>query len=118
MIYYGCDKYNVGETTIHFKSNNIEIKTKYIYYYLLHNIATIEKYYKGANQKSITDEDLFKIKIPIPSIDKQNNIVEYLNFIYEKTNKTSYEKISELKQLNKYCIDMQKMLGQNEIKKF
>jgi type I restriction-modification system DNA methylase subunit len=86
MVYYGSNKYNVGESTIHFKSKINELKTKYIYYYLFHNIELLQKYYKGANQKSIVEKDLFKIKIPIPSIEKQNKIVEFLNNIYNKVN--------------------------------
>jgi len=80
MIYFGNDKYNVGKTTLHFKSKSNIIITKYIYYYLLHNIPLIEKYFKGANQKSIVEEDLFKIKIPIPSIERQKEIVEYCEY--------------------------------------
>ena len=83
MVYYGCDNYNVGETTLHFKSNSdTVIKTKYIYYYLFNNIDFIQKYYKGANQKSIVEEDLFKIKIPIPSLEHQQEIVEFLDNLF------------------------------------
>ena len=78
MIYLGLEKYNVGETTIHFKANTIEL-TKYIYYYLLNNLNIIEKYFKGSLQKSIDDEDFNSIKIPIPSLEVQNKIVEYLD---------------------------------------
>ena len=78
MVYYGSNKYNVGETTLHFKTNNNNILTKYIYYYLLHNIPELEKYYKGCNQKSIVEDDLFKIKIPIPPLSQQEEIVKYL----------------------------------------
>jgi len=80
MVYYGSNKYNVGETTIHFKSNIDKIKTKYIYYTLLINKEVLEQYYKGSNQKSIIDEDLLSIKIPIPTIEKQKELVEYLEF--------------------------------------
>lgn len=116
MVYYGNNKYNVGETTIHFKSNNDETKTKYVYYYLFHNIELIQKYFKGANQKSIVEDDLFKIKIPIPSLEKQQTIVAYLDFIYEKANKTSFTKIEELKQLNEFCLNNQKLFGENVVK--
>ena len=117
MVYYGYNKYNVGETTLHFKSNNDNIiKTKYIYYYLLNNIDTLQKYYKGANQKSIVEDDLFKIKIPIPSLERQQEIVKYLDFIYEKANKTSNEKIAELKMLNEFCLNNQKIFGENVVK--
>ena len=80
MVYYGNNKYNVGETTLHFKSIIESIQTKYIYYYLFHNIKLIEKYFKGANQKSIVEDDLFKIKIPIPSLERQKEIVEYCEY--------------------------------------
>jgi type I restriction enzyme M protein len=117
MVYYGSNKYNVGETTIHFKSKNNELQTtKYIYYYLFHNIQLLQKYYKGANQKSIVEEDLFKIKIPIPSLKHQQKIVKYLDLIYEKANKTSNEKIAELKQLNQLCLNNQNILDKNMIK--
>jgi len=113
MVYYGNNKYNVGETTIHFKSKINELQTKYVYYYLFHNIELLQKYFKGANQKSIVEDDLFKIKIPIPPLDKQQEIVKYLDFIYEKANKTSNEKIAELKQLNEFCLSNQKIFGEN-----
>jgi type I restriction enzyme S subunit len=116
MVYYGSNKYNVGETTIHFKSKINELQTKYIYYYLFHNIELLQKYYKGANQKSIVEEDLFRIKIPIPSLERQQEIVKYLDFIYEKANKTSNEKIAELKQLNEFCLSNQKIFGENVVK--
>ncbi len=116
MVYYGSNKYNVGETTIHFKSKNDELQTKYAYYYLFHNIELLQKYYKGANQKSIVEEDLFKIKIPIPPVDKQHDIIKYLDFIYEKANKTSNEKINELKQLNEFCLSNQQIFGENVVK--
>ena len=116
MVYYGNNKYNVGETTIHFKSKINELQTKYVYYYLFHNIELLQKYFKGANQKSIVEEDLFKIKIPIPSLERQQEIVKYLDFIYEKANKTSNEKILELKKLNEFSLSNQKIFGENVVK--
>ena len=56
------------------------------------------------------------IKIPIPSLDKQQEIVKYLDFIYEKANKTSNEKIAELKMLNEFCLNNQKIFGDNVVK--
>jgi type I restriction-modification system DNA methylase subunit len=116
MVYYGKNNYNVGESTIHFKSFDNNLLTKYIYYYLLNNINLLEIYFKGPLQKSIIEEDLFKIKIPIPSLDKQNEIIQYLDFIYEKSNKTSKTKINELKQLNKFCLNNEIKYGSNIVK--
>jgi restriction endonuclease S subunit len=42
--------------------------------------------------------------------------VKYLDFIYEKSNKTSNEKIAELKKLNEFCLNNQKIFGENVVK--
>ena len=89
---------------------------KYIYYYLSINIELLEKGFVGVGIKHISKEYLSKIKIPIPSIENQNEIVKYLDFIYEKSNKTSNEKIKELQMLNKFCLNNQKLFGDNDIK--
>ena len=90
---------------------------KYIGYYLLHNQSIIYNCARGTAQKNL-EMDIFKsIKIPIPSLERQQEIVKYLDFIYEKANKTSNEKIAELKQLNEFCLNNQKIFGENENKK-
>ena len=76
----------------------------------------LQFYFKGAGQKSMDEDDLFKIKIPIPSLERQQDIIHYLDFIYEKANKTSREKIAELKQLNQFCLSNQQKFGENEVK--
>ena len=98
MVYFGCDKYNVGETTLHFKSKNNTFYTKYVYYYLFHNIELLQKYYKGANQKSIVEEDLFKIKIPIPSLERQEEIIGIYENIAEEHKKYFLDKIEQENQ--------------------
>ena len=89
---------------------------KYIGYYLLHNQNIIYNCARGTAQKNL-EMDIFKsIKIPIPSLERQQEIVKYLDFIYEKANKTSNEKIAELKQLNEFCLSNQKIFGENVVK--
>ena len=89
---------------------------KYIGYYLLHNQNLIYNCARGTAQKNL-EMDIFKtIKIPIPSLERQQEIVKYLDFIYEKANKTSNEKIAELKQLNEFCLCNQKIFGENVVK--
>jgi type I restriction enzyme S subunit len=89
---------------------------KYIGYYLLHNQSIIYNCARGTAQKNL-EMDIFKsIKIPVPSIERQQEIVKYLDFIYEKANKTSNEKIAELKQLNAFCLSNQKIFGENVVK--
>jgi type I restriction enzyme S subunit len=89
---------------------------KYIGYYLLHNQNIIYNCARGTAQKNL-EMDIFKsIKIPIPSLEKQQTIVAYLDYIYEKANKTSFTKIEELKQLNEFCLNNQKIFGEYSVK--
>ena len=100
-----------------FIENKQLINKMYLYYYL----KSIEEYLislgKGTAQPCISMDKLKSIKIPIPSLERQQEIVKYLDFIYEKANKTSNEKIAELKQLNEFCLSNQKIFGENENKK-
>lgn len=62
------------------KYKNI-VYIKYIYYYLLNNKEYIEKTYeKGCANKSLDVENFNLMKIPISSLEKQKEIVEYLDF--------------------------------------
>jgi type I restriction-modification system DNA methylase subunit/restriction endonuclease S subunit len=94
---------------------NIGQLTKYVYYYLLINIDVLQKGFVGVGLQHISKEYISNIKIPIPSLERQQEIVKYLDFIYEKANKTSYEKIAELKQLNNFCLNNQKIFGENVV---
>jgi len=95
------------------------ISQKYIYYwYVCCNIdRKILNLAQGTAQPNISTNDISNIKIPFPSVERQQEIVKYLDFIYEKANKTSNEKISELKILNEFCLNNQKIFGENTNKK-
>ena len=100
------------------KSNNTSIMVdKYLYYY---SKIVLEPEFmskqKGTAQKFIRFNQITDIQIPIPSLERQQEIVKYLDFIYEKANKTSREKIAELKQLNEFCLNNQKIFGENVVK--
>lgn len=90
---------------------------KYVYYYLSINIEVLQKGFVGVGLQHISKEYISNIKIPIPSLERQQEIIKYLDFIYEKAIKTSNEKIAELKQLNEFCLSNQKIFGENENKK-
>jgi len=90
---------------------------KYLSYYLKsiqNKIQRLAKY--CTNNGNIDMKELMDIKIPIPSLERQQEIVKYLDFIYEKANKTSSSKIAELKQLNEFCLNNQKIFGENMVK--
>jgi type I restriction enzyme S subunit len=95
---------------------NNSINNTYLYYLLKTIQYKIYKLQTGTAQPHIYSNDLQYIKIPIPSLERQQEIVKYLDFIYEKANKTSNEKISELKKLNEFCLNNQKIFGDNVVK--
>jgi len=89
---------------------------KYIYYYLLINIEILQRGFVGVGLQHISKEYSSNIKIPIPSLERQQEIVNYLDFVYEKCIKTSLSKIAELKQLNEFCLKNQQLYGDNVVK--
>jgi type I restriction-modification system DNA methylase subunit len=110
------DKIFLNDSGLSLKPKIDGLLHKYIGYYLLHNQNIIYNCARGTAQKNL-EMDIFKsIKIPIPSFERQQEIVKYLDFIYEKSIKTSNEKIAELKQLNEFCLNNQKIFGENVVK--
>jgi type I restriction-modification system DNA methylase subunit len=121
--YAGYVGYNYGNKfwasqcfTYKSKNNNL-LLDKFLYYY---SKIILEKKFmtnqKGTAIPFIRYNQIINIKIPIPLLEKQKEIVLYLDFIYEKCNKTSNDKIDELKKLNEFCLNNQRIFGENEIK--
>jgi len=111
------EKYYLNSQAFTIKSKNESIIiNEYLWYYLDNNKEQVFKCGRGTAQKAIDIDEFKSIKIPIPSLDKQQEIVKYLDFICEKANKTSNEKVAELKQLNEFCLSNQKIFGENVVK--
>jgi hypothetical protein len=98
--------------------NNQTVNLKYIYYYIYTNLNILQKFYKGALIKNISKSDIEKIKIPIPSIETQNKIVEYMDSINESSTSLKNQ-IQSLKNNQSLSIEMMisnkkkyKMLGE------
>ena len=62
------------------QSKENEYETQYIYYYLLGNIKLLEEGYIGTCHKNLSSNYLSSIKISIPSLEKQEEIVKYCEF--------------------------------------
>lgn len=56
-----------------------ENTTKYLYYYLSGNIRILENGYNGCNHKNITVEYVHDLTIPLPSIERQKEIVRAID---------------------------------------
>ena len=111
------EKYYLNSQAFTIKSKNESIMiNEYLWYYLDNNKEQVFKCGRGTAQKAIDIDEFKSIKIPIPSLERQQEIVKYLDFIYEKANKTSNEKIAELKHLNEFCLSNQKIFGENVVK--
>jgi type I restriction enzyme S subunit len=111
------EKYYLNSQAFTIKSKNETIMiNEYLWYYLDNNKEQVFKCGRGTAQKAIDIDEFKSIKIPIPSLEHQQEIVKYLDFIYEKANKTSNEKIAELKQLNEFYLSNQKIFGENVVK--
>jgi type I restriction-modification system DNA methylase subunit len=96
------------------KNNNKDHELKYVYYYLFHNLSLMEKLYTGVAIKNISKTSIEGLTIPLPSLERQQGIVEYLDFIYEDANKSSTAKIAQLQKLNAYAVHNQQKYGKNE----
>ena len=111
------EKYYLNSQAFTIKSKNESIIiNEYLWYYLDNNKEQVFKCGRGTAQKAIDIDEFKSIKIPIPSLERQQEIVKYLDFIYEKANKTSNDKIAELNQLNQFCLINQTKFGDNVVK--
>lgn len=86
-----------------------DAETKYIYYHLKYNIKLLENGYIGMNHKNISLDYVKNVKLVIPSIEKQNKIVEQMDFIHEQCVRTNNEKIIQLEQINKQYVELNVM---------
>ena len=95
-INYGINFSTSDHCYILQNKNKLLFNIKYIYYYLFHNLAIMNLLYTGAAMKNISKTNIAKLKIPIPSLEKQNKIVEVLdNLFTEKYNLQSVAKYYE-----------------------
>lgn len=53
------------------------LNLKYVYYYLYHNLDMMKQLYTGVAIKNISKTNIENIKIPIPSLERQEEIVKY-----------------------------------------
>jgi restriction endonuclease S subunit len=97
-------------------SNDKNVIDSYLWYYVEHNKEAVYQCGRGSAQKAIDIVEFKSMRIPIPSLERQKAIVEYLDFIYEDANKSSTEKIAQLKKLNAYAVHNQQKYGDNEMK--
>ena len=92
-----------------------KINIKFIYYYLKDKQEFIEDtYQKGCANKSLNIEEFNKLKLPIPSIEVQNNLIEKIELI-DNSIKEFGEIIKTLEELNKVKLDCVLNINKKEL---
>jgi restriction endonuclease S subunit/type I restriction-modification system DNA methylase subunit len=82
------------------------IQNKYLYYYLKSQQDDIYKIQTGVAQPHIYSKDISKLKIPIPSLQAQQRIVERLDYLYETCTETSRSLIEQFKTKKAMVVEM------------
>lgn len=88
---------------------------KYIGYYVYINQDIIYSCARGTAQKNLDMIEFQDLQIPVPSLQIQNEIVEYLDFLH-KSIETAKQMINENKKLNEFFINHNTKSNDIEIK--
>jgi type I restriction-modification system DNA methylase subunit len=76
-----------------------EVLLKYVYYYMLNNLKILEPLYTGIGIKNIPVTKLKRVKIPIPDIAQQQEIIDYCEKNDARIRRLEQE-IAQMKQVS------------------
>ena len=74
------EKYYLNSQAFTIESKNESIINEYLWYYLDNNKEQVFKCGRGTAQKAIDIDEFKSIKIPIPPLERQKEIVKYCEF--------------------------------------
>jgi type I restriction-modification system DNA methylase subunit len=101
--------FSVTSDTFVFKCEN-DVTTIYIQLYLSTNIHLVKETFQGANHKHPTWDRLSEIQIPLPSLEKQQEIVEQIDFYTQM----AHTEEQSLKILEKIVMGWVKEMGRGK----
>jgi len=101
--------FSVTSDTFVFKCEN-DVTTIYIQLYLSTNIHLVKETFQGANHKHPTWDRLSEIQIPLPSLEKQQEIVEQIDFYTQM----AHTEEQSLKLLEKIVMGWVKEMGRGK----
>lgn len=78
---------------------NNNINSEYLLYFLASSVEMLNKLGTGATFKEISTKKLQNLKIPVPSLQEQEKIVERLDKVFENIDKASVAKENEMLSL-------------------
>jgi type I restriction-modification system DNA methylase subunit/restriction endonuclease S subunit len=110
-ITYMNKKYYLTDNALAIVSKNqTKMLTKYLYYYLTQNIDKLREQYSGTAQPVISKTRLYDIQIPLPSLERQQEIVQAIDIW---TNLAQQEE-STLKMLEQQMMFEVKEMGRGK----
>ncbi|MFK5938105.1 MAG: restriction endonuclease subunit S [Sulfurimonas sp.] len=102
IVQYYNGKFLTSDNRIATSNDTKSLNNKYLYYYLLNNLDLISSFYRGSGIKHPSMADVLDIKIPIPSLKIQSEIVRVLDNFTELTTELTTELSAREKQYSYY----------------
>ncbi len=78
-IHYVNEPFSTSTDCIVTINRRDEIKTKFVFYYLLSNIHILERGFKGAGLRHISKSYIQRLEIPVPNLEIQEKIIAVLD---------------------------------------
>lgn len=104
--------FSISHDDIYVMSCDDEILMKYIYYFIKSNMKILEKLFNGSIIKHLNKITLENIEIPVPSIKKQNEIVEQIR-VWDELIQSEKE---QLKKMEKAILYFTKIISRKSPK--
>jgi type I restriction enzyme S subunit len=117
VIHYYKGKFITADNRIAVVNDTDELSTKYLYYFLLSQLKLIETFYKGAGIKHPTMSRVLDLKIPLPPIKIQKEIVAVLDKFVELESELDAELQARKKQIEYYARYMNETFPSEKITK-
>lgn len=102
IVQYYKGKFLTGDNRIATSNDKKYLDNKYLYYFLVNNLLLINSFYRGSGIKHPSMADVLELKIPIPPLHVQEEIVRILDTVTELTEELTEELTARKKQYNYY----------------
>ncbi len=97
-IHFIQDSFSTSADCISLKSRDDDIKIEFVYWYLFSNMSVLEDGFRGAGLKHISKDYIKNLRVPIPSSEKQEEVIRSFNAVKSLIEKRR-QSITKLDQL-------------------
>lgn len=102
LIKYYNGKFVTGDNRIATSLNTDVLDNKYLYYWMVNNGEAIDKFYRGSGIKHPSMYDVLTMKLPVPPLEVQREIVRILDNFTFLTTELAAELAARQKQYEYY----------------